>query len=196
MNKRVLKGIETKKRLIECAQILFRDKGYHNVTVDDIIKKANSSKGSFYTHFNSKEELIINMLPLVDEKYYAFLKDEQKSANSLDNIALFMRYVLMVIRDEVGLDFISAIYASQLKETSNHFLTATDRAYYEVLKKIIEHGKATGEIKVEFSTEYIVNIFTSCIRGVIYDWCLKRGEFDLETYGVELINMLLNQIKN
>lgn len=197
MKKRVLQGIETKKRLIECARKLFHEKGYYSVSVDDIIREAHSSKGSFYTHFKTKEELIINLLPLIDEKYYAFLRREPKNNNSIDEIASFTHYVLKTIKEEVGLEFISAIYASQIKDlTGDHFLIASERGYYNVLKRLFEEGRERNEINAALSTEYMIDIITSCMRGVIYDWCLKKGEFDLPVYGGEIINMLLNQMKN
>lgn len=196
MKQRVLQGIETKKRLIECARKLFRERGYNNVTVDDIIEEANSSKGGFYTHFKSKEELLLNMVPLVDETYKAFLKMDIKSENTVDKIALFIQYVFSTISKEIGLEFISAIYASQIKDlTSNSFLIDSERMYYHVFKTLIEEGKVKNEIKPELSAEQTIAFFTTCIRGVIYDWCLHKGEFDLAEYGGKVMDMMLEQIK-
>ena len=197
MKKRVLQGIETKKRIIECARKLFRDKGYNDVTVEDIIKEANSSKGGFYTHFKTKEELLFNMVPFVDETYDAFLKMDIKSENAIDKIASFIKYVFTNIAEEIGLEFMSAIYASQIKDLKiERFLIASERTYYHVLQTLIEEGQAKNEVKPELSAEHTITIFTSCIRGVIYDWCLHKGEFNLAEYGGQVMDMMLKQIKN
>lgn len=196
MNKRTLQGMETKKRLIECARKLFREKGYNSVTVDDIVKEANSSKGGFYTHFKTKEELLINMLPLVDDAYVAFLNTGIKPENSIEKITLFVQYAFRIIEEEIGLVFITAIYSSQIKDlTKDRFLIASDRAYNQILKKLIEEGQEKREIKRELTPEHASAILTSCIRGVVYDWCLYKGEFNLVQYGDEVINMMLNQLK-
>lgn len=196
MNKRTLQGMETKKRLIECARKLFREKGYDCVTVDDIIREANSSKGGFYTHFKTKDELLINMLPLVDDAYKAFLDTGIKPKNSIEKISLFIQYAFKIIEEEIGLAFISAIYSSHIKDfTKDRFLIAPDRAYNQLLKKFIEEGQEKKEIKKDLTPEHAAAILTSCIRGVIYDWCLYKGEFDLIDYGNEVINMMLNQLK-
>ena len=196
MNKRTLQGMETKKRLIECALKLFREKGYNSVTVDDIVKEANSSKGGFYTHFKTKEEILINMLPLVDDAYVAFLNTGIKPENSIEKISLFIQQVFKIIKEEIGLVFISTIYSSQIKDLlKDRFLISSDRAYNQILKKLIEEGQEKKEIKREFTPEHAAAILTSCIRGVVYDWCLFKGEFDLVDYGNEVINMMLNQLK-
>lgn len=197
MNKRELQGIETKKRLIECARKLFKEKGFNRTTVDDIIKEANSSKGGFYTHFKSKEELLFNMVPLINEIYDSFLKMDFKSANSIEKISIFIQYVFKTMTDEIGLEFISTIYASQIKDltTESFLIIDSERTYYIVFEKLIEEGKAKNEIKPEVNTKDTIDIFTTCFRGAIYDWCLHKGEFNLAEYGGKIMDIILNSIK-
>lgn len=196
ISKRILQGIETKKRLLDCAITLFREKGYHNVTVDEIIEKVNSSKGSFYTHFSNKEDLLYNMVHLLDEVYLDFSEANLKHQSTIDKISLFIHYVFKTIEEKIGLDFITVIYSSQIKDsTSDRFSITPERKYYQILERIIEEGKEKNEIKKELSAEYIITILTTGIRGVIYDWCLSRGTFDLAQYGNEVISMLLHQVK-
>lgn len=195
MNKRTQQANQTKKRIIDSARELFVERGYYNVTVDDIIKKANSSKGGFYTHFKTKEELIINMLPLVDEAYTNFSQSNKGYESIIDKISLFINYVFVMMEKDIGLEFMSAIYSSQIKDlNSQSFLLESDRAYYHVFSGLIEEGQKKGEITTDLSTEDIISILTTCIRGVIYDWCLKKGSFQLVSYGNNLISMMLNQI--
>lgn len=47
-----------KERIIEAAYELFGEKGYDKTTIAQIIKKAGASKGGFYHHFQSKEEIL------------------------------------------------------------------------------------------------------------------------------------------
>ena len=47
-----------KRRIVEAAWKLFYEKGYDNTTVEDIIKLSDTSKGSFYYYFVSKDSLL------------------------------------------------------------------------------------------------------------------------------------------
>lgn len=47
-----------KEEIIEASYDLFAEKGYEKTTVSEIIEKAGSSKGGFYHHFKSKEEIL------------------------------------------------------------------------------------------------------------------------------------------
>ena len=50
-------GTETRRKLLDAAMYVMRLKGYAATTVDDICKEAGLTKGSFFHHFASKEDL-------------------------------------------------------------------------------------------------------------------------------------------
>jgi len=50
---------ESKTRILDAALSVIRSKGYSATTVDDICGAAGLSKGSFFHHFKSKEELAL-----------------------------------------------------------------------------------------------------------------------------------------
>jgi len=50
---------ESKLKLIEASTNVIRAKGYAATTVDDICHKAGVTKGSFFHHFKSKDELAV-----------------------------------------------------------------------------------------------------------------------------------------
>src|SRR5437588_6948662 len=53
---------ERRQEWIEAAWRCIAQKGYRSLTVDDICNEAGLSKGSFYTHFNQKQHLLLAML--------------------------------------------------------------------------------------------------------------------------------------
>jgi AcrR family transcriptional regulator len=53
---------QTRKRILEGAYKLFRRQGYNRVTMDDIAVEARLTKRTLYHHFNSKDQLLANVL--------------------------------------------------------------------------------------------------------------------------------------
>jgi AcrR family transcriptional regulator len=51
------KGIRTRARLIQAAQGIFEEHGFHEARISDIAERAGLSYGSFYHYFPSKEEI-------------------------------------------------------------------------------------------------------------------------------------------
>lgn len=51
---------KTKKFLSEALVALILEKGYEKVTIQDIIERANTGRSTFYTHYESKEQLLLD----------------------------------------------------------------------------------------------------------------------------------------
>lgn len=49
--------LKTRERIVECARILFNRHGFDNVTIDMVMADAKLTRGGFYNHFQSKEDL-------------------------------------------------------------------------------------------------------------------------------------------
>ena len=52
----------TRERILEAAEKLFAEKGFHETAMDEIVRAAKVSKGGVYFHFPSKEELFFALL--------------------------------------------------------------------------------------------------------------------------------------
>jgi hypothetical protein len=50
---------KTKKFLADALKELIEEKGYDNVTVQDIIDRANVGRSTFYAHYENKEQLMV-----------------------------------------------------------------------------------------------------------------------------------------
>lgn len=47
------------------------------------------------------------------------------------------------------------------------------------LQKIIEQGRMAGELDDSITSEEMTEFLFIAARGVIYNWCLREGGFDL-----------------
>jgi TetR/AcrR family transcriptional regulator, transcriptional repressor for nem operon len=53
---------ENRRRILDAASRLFRDKGFDAVSVAEVMKAAGLTHGGFYGHFSSKDDLIAQTL--------------------------------------------------------------------------------------------------------------------------------------
>ncbi|HUI04924.1 MAG TPA: TetR/AcrR family transcriptional regulator [Acidimicrobiales bacterium] len=51
-------GRKTMRKLLDAAMVVFARRGYHAARVDDIVKVARTSHGTFYLYFSNKEDLL------------------------------------------------------------------------------------------------------------------------------------------
>lgn len=61
-NKFQLKREATYRKLLEAGMACFAEKGYASTTLTDIVARTGQTKGAFYGHFQSKEQLFLHVL--------------------------------------------------------------------------------------------------------------------------------------
>src|SRR3954451_22395450 len=50
-------GRKTMRKLLDAGRVVFEQRGYHAARVDDVVKMAKTSHGTFYLYFSNKEDL-------------------------------------------------------------------------------------------------------------------------------------------
>ncbi len=51
-------GLDTLDRLLQAGADIFGEMGYHALTVDDVARRADTSRGTFYLYFSNKDDLL------------------------------------------------------------------------------------------------------------------------------------------
>ena len=86
----------TRSKLIDAAQELFSSSGYEHATVDEISQAAGYSKGAYYFHFSTKDDILLELLRIWTEdrnRQLAGVVDSARSHEGLrDALAGFFSY--------------------------------------------------------------------------------------------------------
>jgi AcrR family transcriptional regulator len=65
---------ETHRRLYECSLHVFRRDGFADAKIDDIAKMAGVSRGTFYFHFPTKDDVLLELLYQVESNNVAAIQ--------------------------------------------------------------------------------------------------------------------------
>ena len=76
----------TRQKLVEAALELFSTSGYEHATVDDISHAAGYSKGAYYFHFSTKDDMLLELLRIWTEGRTAALVRDEDAAPSPDDL--------------------------------------------------------------------------------------------------------------
>src|SRR5712692_8729787 len=94
-----------RSRILDVAHRVFRERGYHQTTMDDIAKQLGVSKGALYLYFSSKEELfkgIYETGPHALEQIFASTFDKD---DPLENARLFFDRMMKQYAASPAFDF-------------------------------------------------------------------------------------------
>ncbi len=155
-NTREEKSKENKKRIIECALKLISEKGFDNVSVSEITNSANVSKGAFYIHFKSKEDLIEQQINIF---YNEFILDESKS--KYERLSYFINESMKHIKN------------AGLKMCQEWFSHSVKSSFYGKSKLSYDLKTISEIVGIEKANEVI-----SVYYGALNLWCFTDGIYD------------------
>lgn len=185
----------TKKKISSIAWKLFYKQGYESTTVDQIINECGISKGNFYHYFSAKDDLLNTLSDVLDEEYTKIMDTLDVHMNSFDKLIETSRHLFRFIEESVPVDLLSILYSSQIVKKGKRHLLDQQRVYYKVLQQIISEGQKRNQIRNDKSFLELSKIYAMQERAVLYDWCICEGNYPLSSYGIELLEMFLKDIK-
>lgn len=185
----------TKNKISSIAWKLFYDQGYEATTVDQIISECGISKGNFYHYFSAKDDLLNTLSDIFDEEYTKVMDRLDENMDSFDKLIATSRHLFRFIEENVPVDLLSILYSSQIVKKGKKHLLDQQRVYYKVLQQIISEGQSRNQIKNDKSFLELSKIYAMQERAVLYDWCICEGNYPLSSYGIELLEMFLRDIK-
>jgi AcrR family transcriptional regulator len=110
--------ISAKERLIETALKLFHRDGFHATGIDKILAQANVSKMTLYKHFGSKEDLILAVMEVRDQRFRQWLAERTLIAAPNPQQRLLMVFDALAEWFE-GDDFYGCLFINASAEYGN-----------------------------------------------------------------------------
>ena len=185
----------TKGRIINAAWDLFYEQGYDDTTVEEIIERSGTSKGSFYHYFEGKDALLGSLSYIFDDEYENLRDNMPEKMDSFDKLLYLNEKLFAMIENRIDIELLKRLYSTQLVTKGEKHLLDSKRVYYKLLKAIATEGQEAGELTDKMSVKEIVKLYALCERALLYDWCLCNGEYSLKQYAKNVMPMFLKEIK-
>jgi AcrR family transcriptional regulator len=151
---------------------LFSTKGYLNTSISDILQAAETSKGGFYNHFESKEELFYEVLAIAQSIW------REKNLYGLDEIdspiakikKLLENYRDRYLKDNINFPggCIFVTFSVELDDQRPHLMKEVAQGFIglkRLLKKLLEEGKEIGELRADVNTNRATELIFSGMIG-------------------------------
>ena len=184
------KALLTKDRIYSCTLQLIKEKGYSNVLIDDITNLAGLAKGSFYNHFQSKENLLFYTFQCADQFYANALKKAKKKHDFYDLLNTFLTLSYSQV-EKLGKEIIRAIYTNLFSEEGRNSFLNKNRCLYSSLIYIVEYGKEKGILNTKYETDYYVEKIVIALVGIDSYWSLIEEQRSLPELAKEIVTVIM-----
>ena len=169
--------MKLRDKIISESMKLFSLKGFLSASVSDILEATGTSKGGFYNHFSSKEDLFLAVLASAQKIWREkVLGGVREYESPLDTVKAILRnYRDQYLKDSEtfpgGGIFIT--FSVELDDQIPHLAGEVSKGFdgfKSLLKKILDRGQEVGELNPLISTETMAETLFSSMIGssVIY----------------------------
>ncbi|MGE7591669.1 TetR/AcrR family transcriptional regulator [Peribacillus frigoritolerans] len=193
--KKQLRGEKTREKILQISLKLFSEKGYEKVTVDEIVKKSGTSKGSFYQHFSAKSDIFLVRFIEVDDYYREVFRSFPADMDATEKLFIFIRKLMRFLEVEMGKDLMKVIYSSALDSKEHTYFLNSNRSLFKIIRSLIEEAKEQNDIGTDQSVNEISQLIIQSLMGIIYHWGLNNSEQSLESLSIPLTKTIINGLK-
>ena len=181
LTKRKKKALETRNKLLHKSLELFGKYGFEHVTIEQITKACDVSKGTFYTHFPSKYDVILEKFKEFDTFYDTVEKEINPTLSASEKILTIYNEQMLYIINVVGKDVLTTVYTAAMTNQveEDHYLISPERKIFQILNNYIAEGVTSGEFRQDLSVADMQSIIQRCMRANVYDWLIHNETFDL-----------------
>jgi len=189
--------VNLKDTIIHESLKLFSLNGFLSTSIQDILSAANTSKGGFYNHFSSKEDLFYQVL----EEARKIWRD--KNLHGLDEINQPIDKLIKLLenyKDRYLLDAenfpggcIFIMFAVELGDSRPHLSREVQKGFTglkSMLKKILENGQSSAIKYNGLSTDTITEIIFNGMLGASVSYSVDKSYEALD----ESINSLIDYL--
>lgn len=174
-NRRQLQAEQTKDRLFEAAVSLLREKEFEQITVREIVSRAQASIGTFYKYYSTKMEVFYETYRIADQYFIDTVSPTLVQPTAHERVMAFFRAYAYYNDKLTDRKMTRLLY----NPDNPFFNRSSDHGMPDTLIHAIRFGLDRGELHGEDTAEEIAGYMMIAVRGLIYHWCTMQYSYDL-----------------
>ncbi len=198
MNKQEMRRTETRNRILEAAALCFAESGYDGTAVATICETAGVSKGAFYHHFSSKQQLFIELIDQwlegLDQHLVALGGQADDPAGQLLAMTRVIGQIIQLPNQQlmIYLEFLNrAFHDTQVLQAT----TRPFHRYRQQIASIFETGVADGSFR-SLNGDSAATIVIALAIGLLIQGFLDPAAADWEQVSQEGMEILLKGLRD
>ncbi len=181
----------TRDEILEAAAQVFRRKGFHGASMQDIAEAVHLQKASLYHHVSSKQEILLALLDRALDLLFERLEPlTHQPAPAVEKLRQMMLTYLSTLTEEIDLAAVLLLEHRSLDpKLRNRHIPKRDR-FEQLWREVLEQGQSEGAFVVAN-----VPLIARAILGILnwtITWYRPDGAFSIQEIGEMYADLLLN----
>lgn len=171
--------MQTRENLICEAKKIFAVKDFQDVSVEEITKACGVAKGTFYTYFKKKEDIISEIGFLHFEQLQERILNENKPILEKLN-DYFISFMELV--EEYGIHICRQWIINNLNPSSDtvNLINNETKINFDIncIRLIFNQAVEKKELSLQTPIDLLSYLFMSELYGMMIIWCMSNKEFE------------------
>ena len=186
-------SVKTRERILRTGCEMFREHGYKETRLNDITRKLDIGKGTFYFYFSDKKELFLACVPRIFEEMFSRgWEDIRKVYDPLERLEMRFKLVLNALKEFCAILQLAkeamADSDPKLKELGTQTYLSIRRPLESDIKKAVDRG-VFQPVNVEMTASLMIAVVENMyymqeINGGFSQAEMKVHVFNLLAYGL------------
>ena len=160
----------TKQRLLDVGLAMLLEHGYHGLGIQALLEAARTPKGSFYHHFEDKEDFALQVIDQYMQHVHAGLDDclGDKDRPPLERVRRFFELTRQTYKKEGYLGCLLGGLGQELSGTNEVFRRKIEKCFSEIAGRTadcLEEARQRGDIPAESDTRRMASLLVDCWEG-------------------------------
>ena len=187
----------TKNTILEIGTDLILSKGYNNVGLQEILKKAKVPKGSFYYYFKSKEDFGLQVIAFYSDKSLSILKAYLRNQDVPPKKRMLMFFSDMKMNyhkinwEQGCLLGNCSIELSDLKKSFSNKLSSEFEKWQVLFEECIMEGQQSGEINSDFTEKELASYLLNGWEGALLRMKAEKSSQSIDIF-IKFLDKLLD----
>ncbi len=184
----------SRERILDAALEVIAERGYSAAGVQEIVNLSGTSKGSFYFHFPSKEQMVMNLLGRMSDKLINRISELVKNQPTpLHRVAASVEVLMSTFaRKRKVAQVLLLNIVGNGKATDKKFLPIREK-FSKLIQHELDAAIAAGQIQ-PMDTLLVSRIWVGGLHEVILHWLLTGQPGSLAGATATLQSALLKSI--
>lgn len=175
----------TKQRLLEAGLPILLKCGYNDLGIQDVLAATGTPKGSFYHHFKSKEDFVLQVIDLYMEAVHEGLDVSLKDSSRppLERVRWFFELSRDKYRDEGYMGCLLGGVGQELSGVNAVFRNRIESCFAEIARRVsvcIEEARQCGDLPADTDPRAMADRLVDCWEGAALRSRLRRDPEPLE----------------
>ena len=189
--------MDLKQRIIHESLKLFSLKGFLSTSINDVLETAGTSKGGFYNHFASKEDLFFEVLNearrMWREKCLAGLDEIESPTEKIKKLLENYRDRYLKDTEDLPGGCIFVTFSVELPDQRPHLAEEVNKGFVglkAMLKRMLNEGKELGELGNDVNIGAVTEMLFSGMVGASVIYGVNKSTDSLDRSINSLIDYL------